>query len=165
MSSSRLLRRNFAGASIRTFAFACAVAFSSPAAATAVTDSANDFLTTFVGPHSTSLDVTAASVTFSNSAFHFSATLAGNADGSVANTAYVWGIDRGAGTAILNQGATPVGAGVPFDMVAVIFPNGTAILTGIDKNGPIPGTATPLTPTISGNTMTVDIPVSLLPAT
>jgi hypothetical protein len=158
-SASLRTRCGFAAATL-----ACAVALSASAAATEITDAAGDFLATFGGTHSADLDVTAASVTFSNNTFHLSATLAGNVGSSTPNAAYIWGIDRGAGTAILNQGSTPVGAGVTFDMVAVLFPNGTAILSNIDQNGPF-GTPTPLSLTIAGDTMTVDIPLSLLPAT
>lgn len=170
---ARLLRRNFSGASlslrtrcglVATAALACAVGLSAPAAANTVTDPTGDFLSTFGGAHAGDLDVKSASVTFSNGSFHLSATLAGNVGSSTPNAAYVWGINRGAGTAILNQGQTPVGAGVKFDMVAVLFANGTGILSQIGQNGPF-GPVVPLTPTISGDTMTVDVPVNLLPAT
>jgi hypothetical protein len=161
---TRLLRRNFSGASlVATAGLACALAFSAPAGATAVTDDANDFLKTFGGPHNADLDVTAASVTFSDNIFHLSATLAGDVRATTPGALYVWGIDRGHGTTVLNQGATPVGAGVTFDSVVIFLPNGAAILSQIGPDG-LFGPVTMLTPAISDKTLTVDITLDTLRA-
>lgn len=140
-----------------------AVALSAPALATSVNDATGDILPTFSGnQNAADLDVTAASVTFSNNAFHLSATLAGDVRATTPNALYVWGIDRGHGTAVLDQGATPVGAGVTFDSVVVFVPGG-AILSQINKDG-LFGPVTALSPTIVGDTLTVDVTLDQLRA-
>lgn len=73
---------------------------------------------------------------------------------------YIWGIDRGTGTARLNTGATPVGAGVTFD--AVIALNNV----GGGSINLLPGT-TSLAPgavSIAGNNITVTVAASALPS-
>jgi hypothetical protein len=163
-----LLRRNFSGASpgarsgfIATASLACAMALSSPAGAASITDDANDFLKTFGGAHNADLDVLSASATFSDSTFHLSATLAGDVRATTPGALYVWGIDRGHGTAVLNQGANPVGAGVTFDSVVIFLPNGAAILSQIGPDG-LFGPVTMLAPTISEKTLTVDVSLDAL---
>jgi hypothetical protein len=159
----------FSGASLDAHHFVAAavlagvVALSAPTLATSVTDPAGDILTTFSGNHNAAdLDVTAASVTFGNNTFHLSATLAGDVRATTPNALYVWGIDRGHGTAVLNQGATPVGAGVTFDSVVVFVPGG-AILSQINKDG-LFGPVTALSPTIVGDTLNVDVTLDQLRA-
>ena len=169
-----LLRRNVSGAFANASsgarsgfaaaaALACAVALSAPALATEITDPKGDILATFSGNHNAAdLDVTSASVTFSNNTFHLSASVAGDVRATTPNALYVWGIDRGHGTAVLNQGATPVGSGVTFDSVVVFVPGG-AILSQIDKDG-LFGPVTALSPTIVGNTLSVDVTLDQLRA-
>ena len=160
---SCLLRRNVSGVSLTAVAaLVSAVALSTPAAATSVTDPTGDVLGTFGGNHNAAdLDVTAASVTFSNNAFHLSATMAGDIRATTPNALYVWGIDRGHGTTVLDQGATPVGSGVTFDTVVVFVPGG-AILSQISKTDGLFGPVIALSPSISGNTLAVDVTMDQL---
>ena len=160
---SCLLRRNVSGVSLTAVAaLVSAVALSTPAAATSVTDTTGDVLGTFGGNHNAAdLDVTAASVTFSNNAFHLSATMAGDIRATTPNALYVWGIDRGHGTTVLDQGATPVGSGVTFDTVVVFVPGG-AILSQISKTDGLFGPVIALSPSISGNTLAVDVTMDQL---
>lgn len=162
---ARLLRRDFSGASLTAMmALVSAIALSTPAGATSVTDATGDILGTFGGNHNAAdLDVKSASVTFSNDTFHLSATVAGDVRATTPNALYVWGIDRGHGTTVLDQGATPVGSGVTFDTVVVFVPGG-AILSQISKTDGLFGPVIALSPSISGNTLAVDVTMDQLRA-
>lgn len=172
--STFLFRRNSSGALatarrgsglLVAAALAGVLAFSSAAGATSVSDPLGDFLGTFKDAHAADLDVTAASVTFSNNTFHLSATVAGNVRATTPGAIYVWGIDRGHGEAVLNQGANPVGAGVKFDSVVVFLPDGSVVLSQINTKDGLFGGFTPLTTgNISGDTLTVDLSLDTLRA-
>jgi hypothetical protein len=90
-----------------------------------ITDPAGDFLSTFAGSStSTDLDVVNASALYNaaTDTFTLTATMAG-AIGATPNAAYVWGVNRGTGTAgFLANGID----GVRFDRVIVINANGTS---------------------------------------
>ncbi len=88
-----------------------------PAAAAPVTDPADDFLASYVGPQNADLDVLAAQGDFLGSRFVFGATLNG-AVGTTSGGVYVFGINRGQGTARFGALAT----GVLFDSVVVVAP-------------------------------------------
>lgn len=127
-----------------------------PAAAMTYTDAANDFLTTYTGPHNGDLDVLQYSASIVGDNFVVSSTMAA-AIGMTANAIYVWGVDRGKGTA--GFGASLGLDKVLFDSVIVLRPDGTGLVNLI------PG-ATALAAgsvTISGNTITGTIPIALLP--
>jgi MYXO-CTERM domain-containing protein len=122
-----------------------------------VTDRQGDFLATFGGSaSSTDLDVLSASV-FYNAAtdlFTLTATMNG-AIGTTATGLYVWGVNRGAGTAgFAANGIT----GVRFDRVIILRPDGTGAVGGV---GELPGGSI----TISGNTITGVVSGALLPGT
>jgi len=70
---------------------------------------------------------------------------------------YVWGVDRGVGTARFGDIAT----GVHFDAVVVARPDGTGSVRDFTTN-----VATPLpvgSVVISGNSLTVRVPAAMLP--
>lgn len=121
-----------------------------------ITDRIGDFLPSFAGSISSGdLDVIAATVTYDpgSNLFTFSSTQNG-AVGSTPGGFYVWGVNRGAGTAGFGaQGLT----GVLFDRVVLLRPDGT---------GSIGGTALPPgSVTVSGNVITGVVSGALLPST
>lgn len=122
-----------------------------------ITDPRGDFLATFAGSSaSADLDVIAATVLYNPSldTFFLKATLDGNV-GSTATGVYVWGVNRGAGTAgfAANLGLD----GVRFDRVVLVRPDGTASIGAVNL---APGSVV-----ISGNTITARVSGSLLPST
>ncbi|MFG6430868.1 PEP-CTERM sorting domain-containing protein [Roseateles sp. LYH14W] len=122
-----------------------------------ITDPQGDFLATFAGSStSADLDVVAATVLYNASldTFFLKATLDGNV-GSTATGVYVWGVNRGAGTA--GFGASLGLDGVRFDRVILVRPDATGSVAGTNL---APGTVT-----ISGKTITAAVPGSLLPGT
>ena len=127
-----------------------------------VADPIGDFLTTYVGPKGGDLDVVTAQVTFTGTEFVFSGTM--NAPiGTTTDGFYVWGLDRGLG----NKIADFAQIGLPdviFDLVVIAQPPGGPPALVNDLNA---GVATPLPPTavtITGNTIAVRVPLSLLPS-
>lgn len=127
------------------------------AAFSGITDSEGDFLSTFAGSStSTDLDVLSATVLYdaTHDLFKLTATMSG-AVGTTANALYVWGVNRGAGTA--NFAAFGID-GVRFDSVVLLRPDGSGSIGG--------GPALPAgSVTVSGNTLTGIVSGSLLPST
>lgn len=144
-----------------------AAAFSSgmmaPASAT-VYDPQGDFLATYTGPQNGDLDALSASAYFNGGSFRLSSVQNGTV-GATSGSLYVWGINRGAGIPRLTFGAPSVGAGVLFDAVAVLFPNGTGRVATFPAMGaPV---ITPLSSgavTVGGATISGLVPASLLPS-
>lgn len=140
--------------------FAAAALLALPLASQAVTsidDAQGDFLATFAGSiASADLDVLSATVTYNAGTDLF--TLSATMDGLVGSTAtglYVWGVNRGAGTA----GFASIGiTGVRFDRVIILRPDGTGQVGGV---GALPGGSV----SISGNTITGVVSGSLLAST
>lgn len=123
-----------------------------------VTDARGDFLPTFGGNPATSadLDVLAANVFYNpgTDTFTLQATLDGNV-GTTATGLYVWGVNRGSGTA----GFAGIGLnGVLFDRVVLVRPDGTGTVAGA-------GNLAPGSVVISGKTITATVSGSLLPST
>ena len=85
-------------------------------------------------------------------------TLSATMDGAIGSTAggfYVWGVNRGAGTAgFANIGIT----GVRFDRVVILRPDGSGAIGGV---GALPAGSV----TVAGNTITGVVSGSLLPGT
>lgn len=135
---------------------ACA-AMTSPAHAQSTSDPVGDFLATYTGPHNGDLDVTSIQATFDGAIFRLDATTAAPI-GTTATGIYVWGFDRGKGTAAFAQiGAT----NVLFDSVIIVNPGaGTVTVRDIVNNVTtvLPASAI----RVSGNSISVDIPANLL---
>jgi MYXO-CTERM domain-containing protein len=123
-----------------------------------ITDPKGDFLATFGGTSAeTDLDVLAATVLYNagTDTFTLKATLDGNV-GSTATGLYVWGVNRGAGTAGFS---TSLGLnGVRFDRVILLNPNGTGTVAGA---GALPAGSV----VVSGHTITATVSGALLPST
>jgi hypothetical protein len=101
-----------------------------PAWAGFITDPAGDFLSTYTGPRNGDLDVVSAGGFYDGQFLLFTATMNGPI-GTTPGAAYVWGLDRGQGTARFVGGTPSVGAGVLFDSVVAINPNGTGRFTDL----------------------------------
>ena len=133
-----------------------------PAKAAVVADPGGDLLGTYTGPVRADLDIVSTAATFDGVSFHLSATLAG-APGALGSL-FVFGIDRGAGTPRLTFGSPSVGAGVNFDAVAVMFPDGLGRVAAFPAMGPPVITQLPGSVTLAGNTLTGVFDLSLLPS-
>ena len=128
------------------------------ASAAFITDPAGDFLTSYTGPRGGDLDVLNAEVTLLQSSFRFTTQLNGTV-GTTAGAFYVWGVDRGQGTArfFTSLGLT----GVLFDSVLIVRPDGTGQFNDIVGGAPV-FTLAPGSVTISGDTISAVIPVTAL---
>jgi hypothetical protein len=120
------------------------------ARAAVITDAANDFIPSYLGPKGADLDVLSASVTLSGSNFILHAVMNG-AIGTTPGGFYVWGFNRGAGTPGFASLGLP---NILFDRVVVIQNNNTGAVAG-----------TSISVTNNGNEFTAIVPVSLLPST
>lgn len=140
---------------------ACALlagaALAAPAHAQSTSDAVGDFLPTYTGPLNGDLDVTSIQATYDGATFRLDATTAAPI-GTTASGIYVWGVERGKGTAGFAQiGAT----NVTFDMVVIVNPGaGTVTVRDIVNNVTtvLPASAI----TVSGNSISVEIPAHLL---
>ena len=137
-----------------------ALAFSTGAvqAAGPVSDPLNDFLPSFTGVHNADLDVVSAYATYDpgSNTFVFTGTMDG-AIGTTASSLYVWGVDRGQGTARFGA----LASGVLFDSVISLKADGTGAVSLL------PGATTSLAAgsvLISGNTITATVSGDLLPS-
>lgn len=120
-------------------------------------DAAGDFLATYTGPQGGDLDVLASEVFLEGGVFNFTATLAGTV-GTTPGGFYVFGVDRGAGTARFGALAT----GVLFDSVVVVNSDGTGISRDL-----IAGVTTVLAPgaiSFSGSSLSAFVDAGLLPS-
>ena len=134
---------------------ACGGNDSDDARASLIADPAGDFLPSFTGPRGADLDVRSGEVSFDGSTFTFESTSAGPI-GTTPAGFFVWGVNRGAGTARFGA----IAPGVLFDFVVIIRPAGTSAVRDLITN-----TATDLpagSVAVSGNSLTVRVPASLL---
>lgn len=120
-----------------------------------ITDNAGDFLPTFAGSaSSTDLDVLSATVRYdaARDLFELSSTMAG-AIGTTPKGFYVWGVNRGQGTAVFAANGID---GVRFDAVVLLRPDGTGSIGGAAlADGSVK---------VSGNTITGYVSGALLPS-
>jgi hypothetical protein len=128
------------------------------ASATVVVDAANDLINGFSAATNPDLDVLSTEVLYNNvtNQFTLNSTVAGNI-GTTATASYVWGINRGAGTA--GFGANGF-TNILFDRVVRLVPGGTSQIAG----GGLPAINLPVGAVVfSGATMTATFDASLLP--
>jgi hypothetical protein len=83
--------------------------------------------------------------------------------GATPGSAYVWGINRGAGLEPFPTLDPPTGEGVVFDAVASLLPDGTGTLIYLVGGAP-PQPIDPSSISISDATISVTLPRSLLPS-
>lgn len=126
-------------------------------AVSGITDTPGDFLDTFAGSAaSTDLDVISATVLYDagSDLFQLSATMSGDV-GATASGLYVWGVNRGAGTAGFAADGID---GVRFDRVVILRPDGSGTVAGV-------GDLAPGSVSISGATITGIVSASMLEST
>ena len=123
-----------------------------------ISDPANDFLASFAGTRNADLDVRSAEVTYDGTDFVFRGAMAG-AVGTTQGALYVWGINRGAGTARFPS----LAPGVLFDAVVIIQPSGTSRVVIFNTTPPTTSNLAAANVTVSGNEVTARVPASLLP--
>ena len=146
----------------RLFPLAAAVSatlLATAATATPTVDPTGDFLATYTGPAAGDLDVTSIEVLRTGANFDLYSTFAAPV-GTTTGAFYVWGIDRGAGTARFGALAT----GVLFDSVLVIRPGGTSTFTDL-LNAANNFTLAPGAVTAAGNGLRVTVAAASLPST
>ena len=132
-------------------------AASAPAAAQLVPDPANDFVAGYAGPTNGDMDVLGANAFLTGSTFRFTSLSAG-AVGTTPGALFVWGVNRGQGTARFGA----LAPGVLFDAVVVVNPDAGTVTV----NDLINATSTPLpvgAVSFSGARLTATIAASLLP--
>jgi hypothetical protein len=130
-----------------------------PASATTLADPQGDFIPTYTGPQAGDLDVIEVNALYANAGVRLTAALAA-APGTTPGAPYVWGVDRGTGTA----GFGAIAPGVLFDAVVVIFASGAGSVTLLAPavvNTPLPGGSV----TVDGNIISVFVPRDFLPST
>ncbi len=124
-----------------------------------ISDPVGDLLGTYVGPPGADLDVVGAGVIKKGASYLFTGTMNGAVGGlgATPGAIYVFGVDRGAGTAGFGANRD----GVFFDSVVVLTPSGVARVVLFD-----PGVAPVILNNvqIDGNTISALIPVALLPS-
>ena len=131
-------------------------------AAGAATDPIGDFLATYTGPLNGRLDFTSADARFDGTNFNLKLTVNGNISSEQPGVLYVWGVNRGAGTARLNQLFDPdLDPNVKWDALAVLLTNGTLNVVALQPAGPPVVTPFAGGAVISGNTVTASVPLSL----
>jgi hypothetical protein len=124
--------------------------------AAAVSDPPNDFLPTFAGPHNGDLDVLAANAIVNGSYLDIAATFNGSI-GQTPGAVYVFGFDRGHGTAKFSNIGEP---NVVFDSTVVVSNTGGTVVNDlIGKTKTSLGNAT-----LSGSSLSAVIPLSDLPS-
>jgi len=148
-------------------AAAAAMTWSSGAGATPFSDPAGDFLATYAGPHNDDLDIISGSAVFNSNYLVLSSTMKG-AIGTTSGSSFIWGIDRGSGTDRLITSGPPA-VGTP-DMLldAIVRLNasgGGVVLTFPTAGPPVTTLLDPSLITISGDTITGEIPRAQLPTT
>ena len=148
----------------RLAAMGAALAAATSASATVV-DPADDLLASYTGPVSGDVDILSGDVAFDGTSFLLSATLASDID-AVPGQLYAWGIDRGAGTPRIDLLRDPdIAPDIAFDAVLVMLPNGVLTVVTI----PVAGAPTFTTliggTVVDGDTLSANIPLSLLSST
>lgn len=135
--------------------FGAGLALASAAQAQAVADAVGDFIPSYTGPKGADLDVVAMQATYNGATFRLDATTNG-AIGQTTGGVYVWGFNRGKGTARFGA----IASNVLFDSVIIVDPKGVTTVRDL-----VTGVATVLPAgavTVSGNTLSVVMPASLL---
>ncbi|GAA4758592.1 hypothetical protein GCM10023264_28740 [Sphingomonas daechungensis] len=136
------------------------LALANPASATVV-DPLDDFLSTYTGPLNDDVDILSGDVAFDGTSYFLTSTMNG-AIGTTTGSIFVWGINRGSGAPRLTFGSPSVGAGVLFDAVVVMFPDGTLRIVTIPPAGAPTFNVIAGGTTIAGNSLSATVPLSLL---
>lgn len=123
------------------------------------------FLPSYTGPSNQALDLNSIGVSYNGSVFDLTSTSNAAISTAPAGSLFVWGVNRGAGTARFDGANAPggaIGSNVLFDAVLLINPTGATKINLF--NGTVETVPT-ADITIAGNTIAALIPSSLLPGT
>ena len=131
------------------------------AAPATITDPAGDLIDTYTGPANADLDIVSADVAFDGTSYFLSTTTDG-AVGTTAGSLFVWGVDRGSGAPRLTFGSPSVGAGILFDAVIVMFPDGTLRVVTIPLAGAPTINQFAGGTTVEGDSMSATVSLALL---
>lgn len=143
---------------LRSAAAAAVLALAAlPAHAAPITDPVGDFIPSFAGAQTPDRDVVSASADLVNGNFIFQGTFNG-AVGSTAGTVYVFGVNRGQGTARFGA----IASNVLFDSVVIVTPNVSTVVRGLLTGEGTTTLAADAT-SLSGNSLRVAFADSLLP--
>jgi hypothetical protein len=128
-----------------------------------IADPVGDFLPGYTGAHLPGMDVVAHEVVYLEDQGRL--VFFGRMDGPIAPTQaigglYIFGVDRGLGTARFAGRSPVIGPNVLWDSVVRVNPDGTGLFNNV-----VAGVITPLSPadvTINGNEFTASVPLSLM---
>jgi hypothetical protein len=128
-----------------------------------IADPVGDFLPGYTGPRDPGFDVVAHEVVYLPDQGRL--VFSGRMDGPIAPTQalgglYIFGVDRGLGTARFAGRMPVIGPNVLWDSVVRVNPDGTGLFNNV-----VAGVVTPLSPgdvTINGNEFTASVPVSVM---
>ena len=138
---------------------AAAACLTSAASAVPTIDPTGDFLPTYTGPKNGDLDVTSVEVVNTGTNLIFNSTFAAPV-GTTAGGFYVWGLNRGQGTARFGA----LAPGVLFDSVLVIRPGGTSnffdLITSANNY-----VIDPAAITVNGSLLSLNVALASLPST
>ena len=144
-----------------------AMTWSYAARATTFTDPTGDFLATYTGPHNDDLDILSGSAVFNANYLVLSSTMKGPI-GTTNGSLFLWGVDRGSGTDRLITSGPPA-VGTPdmlLDAIVRFDASGSGrVLTFPTAGPPVTTLLDPSLITVSGDTITGQIPRALLPTT
>lgn len=144
----------------RFVAAGAAMAASTSASATVI-DPAGDLLGTYTGPQSGDMDILSGDVAFDGTSYFLTSTVNGDI-GSTTGSIFVWGVNRGSGTPRLTFGTPSVGAGILFDAVIVMFPDGTLRVVTIPLAGAPTFNVIAGGTDVAGDTMSATVSLALL---
>ncbi len=126
-------------------------------------DQVGDFLDIYDGPRNGDLDVVVADAVLTAPDEVVLRAIHAAPIGTTQGSAYVWGIDRGAGEELLTELDPPAGEGIPFDSVLILLPDGTGSVIDLAGGGP-PQLLDPADIEIAGPLISVRLSRDLLPS-
>lgn len=149
---------------------AVVVSMPQTASATSFTDPVGDFLVPgYTGPQNSDIDIVAGSATYTPTHVELSLTMNAAIGSSTATPYYLWGVDRGSGTdRLVSSGPPAVGPSTILLDAVVRFDfdgSGRVVTFASAVSPPVVTLLAPSVVHISGNTVSAQIPWSLLPST
>lgn len=144
------------------FVAATALLATAASASATVVDPAGDLLASYTGPADADIDIRSGDVAFDGTSFLFTATVASAID-ATSGQLYAWGINRGSGTARIDLLRDPdIAPNILFDAVLVMLPNGLLSVVTVPSAGAPTVTNFAAGTTITGDTLSASVPLSLL---
>jgi hypothetical protein len=138
-----------------------ALLVSASSASATVVDLEDDFLATYTGPQNGDLDILSGDVALDGTSFFLTSTINGSI-GDTPGSIFVWGINRGSGAPRLTFGSPSIGAGILFDAVVVMFPDGTLRVVTIPPMGAPTFNVISGGTTVSGDSLSATVSLALL---